>query len=765
MSRYPALFIYNPVTGVYPAGVGESVAECFKYKAFISYSHSDEKWASWLHKALETYRVPKHLVGDETAFGPVPERLTPVFRDREELSTATSLGDTLTQALKDSACQIVICSPRAAKSHWTNEEILTFKRLGRSDRIFCLIVDGEPGASQDPTTADEECFPPALIYEMGEDGELTDVRSEPIAADARPGKDPKPAAKLKLISGMLGVGYDDLKQREQQRRHRRLMVLTAAAFTGMAVTSGLAITAYFARVEAEEQRNRAQIEAETARQTAQFMVDLFKVSDPSEALGNTITAREILDKGAERIGTELADQPDVQATLMSTMGQVYTGLGLYPPATALLEESLATRRRHKVGSPVQMADTMDSLAEVLALSADYDEAYELVEESLALREQDDGLSGSEGRLQRARTLTAMADILVRKGEYGAAEPLIVESLETRRGVLGEAHADIAENLEDLGLNAYYRGEHEQAIEHLQAALDMRRSLHDGPYPATSEAMSSLALVHLELGDYPAAEALYTEALEMDRILLGEKHPELSTSINNLALVYHDQGDLDTAEKLYRQVLDMDRDMLGQNHPQTATAIINLAFLYLDRGELEGAIALQQQATEILDGVYGEPHPDLAAALSALGFMYNEAGDYASAEPYLTRALDMRRSLLGDDSPDVGKSLLTLATLHLDTQRFAEAEAEANQAHGIFVSSFGEDHWLTGAALSVFGAAQAGQEEFASAEQSLLAAYGTLKKNGNVMPVFLEATMDRLAKLYSEIGQPERAAEYLARASD
>ena len=91
-------------------------ADNYKYRAFISYSHADEKWAAWLHKALETYRVPKHLVGTSTSFGPVPDRLAPIFRDREELSTATSLGDVLTEALAASACQIVICSPNAARS-------------------------------------------------------------------------------------------------------------------------------------------------------------------------------------------------------------------------------------------------------------------------------------------------------------------------------------------------------------------------------------------------------------------------------------------------------------------------------------------------------------------------------------------------------------------------------------------------------------------------------------------------------------------------
>lgn len=92
------------------------MADAFRYRAFISYSHSDEKWAKWLHRTLETYPVPKRLVGTETAFGAIPERLAPVFRDREELATFTDLGATLTAALQHSAIQLVICSPKAATS-------------------------------------------------------------------------------------------------------------------------------------------------------------------------------------------------------------------------------------------------------------------------------------------------------------------------------------------------------------------------------------------------------------------------------------------------------------------------------------------------------------------------------------------------------------------------------------------------------------------------------------------------------------------------
>ena len=123
----------------------------------------------------------------------------------------------------------MICSPQAAKSRWVNEEIIAFKRLGREDRIFCLIVDGEPNATDLPGRAEEECFPPALRFRLGADGQLSEIRTEPIAADAREGKDGRRSAKLKLIAGVLGVGYDALRRREQQRRNRRLFALTCAA--------------------------------------------------------------------------------------------------------------------------------------------------------------------------------------------------------------------------------------------------------------------------------------------------------------------------------------------------------------------------------------------------------------------------------------------------------------------------------------------------------------------------------------------------------
>jgi hypothetical protein len=133
----------------------------FTYRAFISYSHRDKAWGDWLHRSLETWRVPSRLVGKETARGSIPRALRPVFRDREELASATDLGRRVNQALAQSENLIVICSPAAAASRWVNEEVLSYKRIGRAERIFCLIVAGEPNATELPAHAAEKCLCPA----------------------------------------------------------------------------------------------------------------------------------------------------------------------------------------------------------------------------------------------------------------------------------------------------------------------------------------------------------------------------------------------------------------------------------------------------------------------------------------------------------------------------------------------------------------------------------------------------------------------------
>jgi eukaryotic-like serine/threonine-protein kinase len=224
-----------------------------RYRAFISYSHQDARIAAWLHKSLENYRVPTRLRGSDGEHGQLPERLSPIFRDRDDLSSAGAVGPRIAAALADADALVVICSPDSARSPWVNEEILTFKRSGRAQRIYALIVAGEPHAGDE-----RECFPAALRFELEPDGRLGTIPTEPLAADLRDGKDGKALARLKLLSGLLGVDLDVLRRRDTARRQRRLLAITTLAVAVMLVTSALAVQAVIAQRAAERRQKQAE---------------------------------------------------------------------------------------------------------------------------------------------------------------------------------------------------------------------------------------------------------------------------------------------------------------------------------------------------------------------------------------------------------------------------------------------------------------------------------------------------------------------------
>ncbi len=224
-----------------------------RYRVFLSYSHADTKWARWVMRRLEGWRVPKRLHGRMAPIGEVGARIAPVFRDRDELPTTSDLGESIRAALRESATLVVICSPAAAKSRWVREEIVAFKRLHGERRVFGFIVSGEPKVEG----TDEDCFSPALRAEIGADGELSARPAEIVAADARVTGDGKEVALVRLLAGLLGVGFDELRQREQARRLRRMTWIAAGSAVGMAVMFGLAVAAWRARNDAQRRQANA----------------------------------------------------------------------------------------------------------------------------------------------------------------------------------------------------------------------------------------------------------------------------------------------------------------------------------------------------------------------------------------------------------------------------------------------------------------------------------------------------------------------------
>ncbi len=293
-----------------------------RYRVFLSYSHADTKWARWLMRRLELYRVPRRFHGRTAPIGEVGWRIAPVFRDRDELPTTSDLGETIRAALRESATLVVICSPSSAKSRWVQEEILAFKRLHGERRVFAFIVSGEPKVAG----AGDDCFSPALRVEIGADGQMSARPAEVVAADARVDGDGPKLAFIRLVAGLLGVGFDELRQRELQRRNRRLMVITGCSLAGMALTFGLAVVAWQARNDA--QRRQDQAEDVFAFMLGDFRPELKKVGrldlldkvgDKAMAYFDALDARDVTDttlarqaKALTQIGEIRMEQKDAR---------------------------------------------------------------------------------------------------------------------------------------------------------------------------------------------------------------------------------------------------------------------------------------------------------------------------------------------------------------------------------------------------------------------------------------------------------------------
>ncbi len=405
------------------------------------------------------------------------------------------------------------------------------------------------------------------------------------------------------------------------RRHR---VGVAAAVLLVVLLGG------FAAAMAMQARRIAR-ERDTAQRLATFMVDLFNVSDPSEARGNTITAREMLDKGAKKVLQGLKDEPQTKAILMATMGNVYSNLGLYEPATPLLEEALQTRRQ--VGSQPEIAKSVSDLAWLLLRKGEYKNAERLFREGLSTRRE---FLGNQ-HVEVAESLFGLGAVLFYEGDYAGAEPPYREALSIRRGLLGNDHRATAASLEALGTVLHVKGEFANAEPYYREALEIERRLLGRDHPKTVSCLSNLAALLHEKGDYGAAETSYREVLASDEKLFGGEHPRVATDLNNLAELLQDDGRIAAAEPLFRRALAICRKAQGTGHPDTAMTSARLARVLAETGSGREAEGLAREAVAVLGAQLPSGNPDRAEAESLLGYCLHTLHRYEEAEPLLVRA--------------------------------------------------------------------------------------------------------------------------------
>ena len=543
------------------------------------------------------------------------------------------------------------------------------------------------------------------------------------------------------------------------KRTQRLKAGVVALLAVLAVVaSGAAVVANQQRQLANSERTRAEAEAETANRTSEFLVGLFEVSDPSEARGNTVTAREILDAGSRRVESELSDQPEIQAKLMDTMGQVYTSLGLFDRAQPLLEQALERRRASYGERHADVAETLGHMGRTLSYAADFDQAEASYREALAI--QRELLEPDDPAI--ADSLSGLAYVLTEKGEFDEAGGLLEEALGIRRQAYGERHQAIAQNLADLGLNRFDQGDYDAALKLTAESLSMYRALLGSePHPDVADVINNEAMVKYATGDYAAAEASFRESLEVSRALYGERHPAIATSMNNIAFTLHDQEEFAKAEAMYLDVLVMQRSLLGDEHPDVALALNNLSTVQRDRGDLDGAIVSSRESLDIYRRIHGAQHPDVARGLSNLALLEQEKGDLEAAEQELREALAMREGLLETGHPDIAKSQAALAGVLVESGQYEEGLANASAARETFADALGTDHWRTAAAGSAEGAALTGLGRYEEAETLLLANYAVLEADPAVREIHVQAVLARLEQLYRAWGREAEARRYAA----
>ena len=549
-----------------------------KYSAFISYNHKDRNWAVWLHRALERYSIPPRLRGRDSPFGPLAKRLPPVFRDRDELASGSDLAAAVRQGLEDSAFLIVVCSPNGARSRWVNEEIRSFIAMGRRDRIRLIIVAGEP-MSADPELS---ALPPAI---------LEGAEGEPLAADARPGQDGKQGAKLKLLAGLLGVPYDELRQREAARRQRRLAIIAGASTLGFAVTTGLAIAAIIARQQAEEARRIAEQRTMTAERTLAFVKGMFRVSDPSIAQGEgeKITAREVVDRGARMLETGLEKEPAARADLGVTLAEVYNALGLYQRGFEIVSATL----KFNHGEGDVRVRQLTTLAETQVLLGDNERAAENFRSARSLL----GSPRVTASL-RSRVLFDFGQLKSYEGDTKGAEGLLREALAIDSGLGADGLADVARDLETLGINAAKAMDLVNARKLAMKALSIRLAVEGENSPSVTDNRNSLANIAYLSGDLKGAESIYRANLVNDERVLGARHPDLGITLNNLSRMLIDQRRFAEAAPLLERAIAVVEEQRGTKVDDLVFFYGNLAIVRSNTGRLAEANTLFDRAARL-----------------------------------------------------------------------------------------------------------------------------------------------------------------------
>ena len=401
------------------------------------------------------------------------------------------------------------------------------------------------------------------------------------------------------LSGELVQARRDTVGYRLSRFVRRHTWGVAAAATSLLLLVGFsAVTLVQSRAVATERnaavaaRSEAEQSREEAQEVTEFLVGLFEVSDPRSALGETITARELLDRGAAQVDRELTNRPTVRARLLQVIGRVYSGLGLQSEATTRLEQALEVQQGLAGNHDLEVADTLAALAAIYRIDQDSDRDIELARSALELRRRH--LDGGDPRIGLLESELAVS--LRKQGELGEADRLSANALASLR---------------------------------LSLAPDN---------PGLLSVMNNRAMILRARDDHEGAKVLYLDVLELQRRVLGEDHPDVAITLNNLGFLLRTQEDWSAAERHYREALAISRRVQGDTHPLTRTVMTNLASV-LDRlARFDEVESLLREGVIATRAAYPDSHWRIGASLRGLGVFFMNRQRYRDAEPVLREAM-------------------------------------------------------------------------------------------------------------------------------
>jgi serine/threonine protein kinase len=443
------------------------------------------------------------------------------------------------------------------------------------------------------------------------------------------------------------------RARKYIRRHR---VGVSVAALAAALLISFAVAEMFELRRITRERDRANRERDRASRVTDFMTNMFKVSNPSEARGNTITAREILDKSAKDIETGLTNEPDVQAQMMHVMGDVFDNLGLYSNAESLVGRALEIRRNMLGPANAETLTSMHLLAYVYYDESRQKDAEKLCRETLQARRH---LLGSSNR-DTLESANLLANILTQEGRYQDAEKLHREVAETARQAFGQQDKLTKSATENLAIDLAQQAKYSDAEKVFREILESDKREYGPDHPDTLGDINNLAAVLQVQSQFAESAKLNSDLLLAKRRVFGPEHPSTLATMGNLALVLAGEKHYADAEKLFRDALEIKRKVLGPEHRSTLVTMGNLADVLTSEDQYSEAEPLIRQTLEIERRTLGPRHSDYLHTLDDLGRLLMEERHYVESERVLREELAGRRNAFGDQNSDTTAAAYNLA---------------------------------------------------------------------------------------------------------